>query len=91
MISGGTGNDTVYNYEGYVTVDGGSDDDFINSAGKFSAIYGKAGNDSFHISSNSDFSTIYGGEGKDTILNIGSQNIIMLGDEGDDHIDNWNN
>ncbi|MBR5913761.1 MAG: calcium-binding protein [Selenomonadaceae bacterium] len=65
-ISGGTGDDTIYNYCDNVTISGGDGNDRIyNNSSKKVTINGGTGDD--YISNNGDKVTISGGTGDDTI------------------------
>ena len=45
MVYGGAGDDDIYNYGSYVTIDGGEGDDYIENDGSYVTIDGGEGDD----------------------------------------------
>ncbi|MBR1858294.1 MAG: hypothetical protein IJ797_02195, partial [Selenomonadaceae bacterium] len=94
-IYAGNGNDSIYSSVlytindrlGYVTIDGGSGDDKIQSNDPYVSINGGSGNDSIKTNGWSNV-TVKGGSGNDTIdLGRGSNNVIQYSaGDGDDVI-----
>ena len=84
-IDGGSGNDSISNYNGYVTINGGDGEDTIDNWGGGSSLFGGAGSD--QIQNYGASSTIDGGAGNDNISNNGS-NVSIDAGAGDDSISN---
>ena len=82
LLLGGSGNDNFNNILGqYLTIDGGTGNDYISSYAYNSSLSGGSGND--YISDIGEVNSIYGGAGNDTI-NPGWDGYTDGGD-GDDY------
>ena len=88
VLSGTSGNDSIYNYGSYATIDGGAGNDEISNgdSANYVSINAGAGND--EIFNDGSRVTINGDAGNDTITNSGSQVTINAG-VGNDYIDNF--
>ncbi len=89
-LSGGNGNDTIYNRAGsdYVYIDGGENNDSISNGGSNNTIFAGAGNDTiynYNANGNNTRITISGGAGND-VINSGGYNISIDGGAGNDKI-----
>lgn len=87
-VSGGKGNDEIYNTESAfnATLNGGSGDDYINNVdGSDASIFGGSGNDI--LIGGSDNDTLWGGTGNDSLYGgDGEDNFIYKSGEGTDKI-----
>lgn len=83
-ISGGAGNDSVYNSYGYnFSISGGTGKDTITNGGRASTATGGAGND--YISNSGWYAVANGGAGNDIIENSGDY-VTINGGDGNDKI-----
>ena len=80
------GDDTVYNWNSFVSIDGGTGNDKIYNSGYNVTIMAGAGNDSIR-NYYGNYSTINGGTGNDTIQNSGAS-VTVDGGDGHDSIYN---
>ncbi|MBR4152716.1 MAG: hypothetical protein IKT98_07120 [Selenomonadaceae bacterium] len=86
-ISGGPGNDYIYNYGDWSTIDGGEGNDGISNGGKRSMLTGGEGDDT--IGNDGESVTINAGEGNDYISNLLAGHYASIsGGEGNDSIYN---
>ena len=87
LLSGGSGNDTIWNAEFWVSINGGSGDDWIDSDADNVTINDGSGSDS--ILTGNNYVSIYGGDGNDWIGNFEGYNVTINGGKGNDTINNY--
>ena len=86
-IDTGAGNDSIHiNAGSYISVNGGSDRDYIKNSTSYVTIDGGKGNDT--IQNYADYVTISGGDENDLINNRGGENVSINGGAGNDSIRN---
>ena len=86
LLSGTSGNDSIFNWGSNVTISGGAGNDSIDNFGANVTISGGKGNDSIY--NNGENVTIDVGAGDDSIENYGS-NVTISGGAGNDFINNY--
>lgn len=87
QIDGGAGNDVIIASGGANTITGGAGDDTITGWLVGSSVTGGEGDDSINVlSAWGDLTTVDGGTGNDTLDGTLSNNISLIGGEGDDMI-----
>ncbi len=83
-VSGGAGNDKIYNIKGGAYVDGGKGKDTITAVSGDNTLYGGTDKDSITGGTGNDY--IDGGSSNDTIIATAGGNNTILGGSGDDSI-----
>ena len=85
-ILGGAGKDSIRNDGGFTTyIDGGTDDDYIETGSREGTVYGGAGNDTIWIGGRAPYTSALGGEGNDSII-VGSNGNTINGGTGNNSI-----
>ena len=101
-IIGGAGNDTIYNKKGaklnhtcltgantsYVTIDGGTENDYIYNESDYVSINAGTDNDTVYNYNNS-YTTVDGGVGDDSIYNYSGSYASIVSGDGQDTIYNY--
>ena len=91
-ITGGEGNDSIYNRGNNVTIEGGAGDDYINNSAqnvlyKYTpgdgndTIYGYTASDTILIASR-NYSTTSGSNANDVVINVGKGSILLKSAKG---------